>query len=111
MLLYAGIGLLSPKEAARRDLQNAFHRAERQINQFQQAWGSQPDWAYHAPETLISSGKDVAPFSLWLYQRDSLLAWSKEDWVFPGDITSRIDTLPSLLVDSLGEHWYACWSK
>lgn len=111
LLLYAGIGLLSPKEAARRNLQNAFHRAERQINQFQHTWGSQPDWAYHARETLISSGKDVAPFSLWLYQRDSLLAWSKEDWVFPGDITSRIDTLPSLLVDSLGEHWYACWSK
>jgi signal transduction histidine kinase len=111
LILYVGIGLLSPKEAARRDLQNAFHNAERQINQFQQSWGSQPDWAYHARETLISSGKDVAPFSLWLYQRDSLLAWSKEDRVFPGDITSRIDTLPSLHVDSLGVGWYACWSK
>ncbi|MBK8706117.1 MAG: HAMP domain-containing protein [Saprospiraceae bacterium] len=111
MILYAGISLLSPKEAARRDLQNAFHRAESQINKFQQTWNSQPDWVYHAREVLISSGKDVAPFSLWLYQRDSLLAWSKEDRVFPGDITSRIDTLPSLLVDSLGEDWYACWSK
>lgn len=111
LVLYVGIGLLSPKEAARRNLQNAFHSAEKQINQFQQSWSSQPDWPYRAREVLISTDKNVAPFSLWLYQRDSLLAWSKEDRVFPGDITSRIDTLPSLLVDSLEVGWYACWSK